>query len=267
MNETLSIEKFSPTQAQLTELATSAKQIALPDLLDKAAVKVVHDKRMELRAARTDITKAGKALREDALAFQKQVIAKEKELIAIISPEEDRLADLEARAEEEQEREARRPLIPDRRAKIDDIEPQYNKILTDDQMLDMDGTEFQGFLNKCLADKNARDAAAIAEQKQQISEDQAKIDAEKKRLDDEKADRERKEKEEAEAKARKEKQEAEDKARQEEKERKQKADDRYQAFLKEHGYNRTDFYTTEDVGGRVTLWKKVATYIPNDDDF
>jgi hypothetical protein len=46
---------------------------------------------MTLRNARTTITKAGKAARDDATAFGKAVIAEEKRLVAIIEPEEERV--------------------------------------------------------------------------------------------------------------------------------------------------------------------------------
>src|SRR4051812_11240258 len=103
----LEIEKFSPTKAELTKLLEASKVLNLPDLFDQAQLRKVKDARINLRDARVAITKTGKSLREDALKFQKAVIAKEKEFIAIIEPEETRLADFEDAAAKAVQRKAR----------------------------------------------------------------------------------------------------------------------------------------------------------------
>jgi len=51
---------------------------------DKAGYELVKKARLDLKEKRVLITKTGKAMREQALSFQKAVISKEKELVAIV---------------------------------------------------------------------------------------------------------------------------------------------------------------------------------------
>lgn len=250
----LNIEKFSPTVAELREVAATAAQIELQDPLDKAAVQVVHDMRVALRTARTTITKAGKEMREDALKFQRAVIAKEHELIAIIEPQEERLERLEEDALLVQEREALREFLPRRKERLAAL--QDGVAITDEELLDMDGTVFEGYFNRRLAEKNVADQRKIDDDRRKLNADQEEID--RKKREQEAEERGRKQ---AEEKAEREKKEREARAAAEAAEREKDA--LYQAFLKEHGYNREDFYTTQEIGGAITLWKKVATFNPN----
>ena len=94
--ESLNIEKFSPKKAELIALADKSKGLVINGVDDKIGYSLVHDTRMELKRARVEIAKTGKNLRADALSFQKAVIEKEKELIAIIEPVE---KDLELKQE------------------------------------------------------------------------------------------------------------------------------------------------------------------------
>lgn len=98
----------SKAETQLREMLTKTADIA--DVSDKDSRTLVHDAAMNLKNARVAIEKTGKTARDDANAFSKAVIAEEKRLIAIISPEEDRLLGLrneyDRKVEEErQERE------------------------------------------------------------------------------------------------------------------------------------------------------------------
>jgi len=78
---------------QLTELAAASASIT--DITNKAGYDECHAKRMVLKNKRVEIAKTGKAAREDATKFSQAVIAAEKELIGIISPEEERLQALQ----------------------------------------------------------------------------------------------------------------------------------------------------------------------------
>lgn len=78
---------------QLTELA--AASAGIKEITNKAGYDECHAKRMVLKNKRVEIAKTGKLAREDATAFSKAVIAAEQSLIAIISPEEDRLQALQ----------------------------------------------------------------------------------------------------------------------------------------------------------------------------
>lgn len=82
----------SANAVKLRELAAQSAGIVTinsPDGRDEA-----HRAAMVLRTTRTNITNTGKAAREDATAFSKAVIALERDLIAIIEPEEARILTL-----------------------------------------------------------------------------------------------------------------------------------------------------------------------------
>ena len=68
----LDIEKFSPTKAELIRLVEQSKNLDLPNPFDGEQVRKIKDARLALRSTRTAITKRGKELREDALAFSEQ---------------------------------------------------------------------------------------------------------------------------------------------------------------------------------------------------
>lgn len=99
---------YEATAAELKALAASSTSLVRVDTEDNlAAAKAA---RAKLVTTRTTIARVGKEARDDANAFSKAVIAKEKALVALISPEETRLGTLvddEVRRRAEAERVAR----------------------------------------------------------------------------------------------------------------------------------------------------------------
>jgi hypothetical protein len=107
------------TERAAVALGANAYEIALLDLVSESArireiknaagYHEAHGARMRLKGTRVDITKTGKAAREDARSFSDAVIAEEKRLIAILAPEESRLQSLQDEwdAAREAERQAK----------------------------------------------------------------------------------------------------------------------------------------------------------------
>lgn len=95
----------SERETKLRELVANFTTIT--EIKNAAARDQCHGALMTLRTTRTDITKAGKAARDDANAFSKAVIAEEKRLVAIIEPEEARLQTLRDVWDEAREAEKR----------------------------------------------------------------------------------------------------------------------------------------------------------------
>ena len=79
----------SKTEADLRELVK--KSVDIVAVSNMAGRDQAHRIGMDLKTARVLIEKTGKAAREDATAFSKAVIAEEKRLVEIITPEEDRV--------------------------------------------------------------------------------------------------------------------------------------------------------------------------------
>lgn len=255
----LNIDKFEPKRVELVELAKEAFLITAENPL-----KEIMEMRKRLQKARTSITNAGKEIRNDAIAFQKAVIAHEKDLVGIVQPEEDRLSQLEFEAEQAEEMERRAQFLPRRRTRLNDIDPALLSIVTDEKILSLDGAQFEGFINECVAAKNESDRKKIDADRAKIDEEKNKIAREKELAEAEERGRkaaeekkERDEKERSEREAR-EKQEADRKA--EEVARKIAEDKKYQDFLAGHGYNSEEFHTTQN-GNTITLWKKIAVHI------
>lgn len=84
---------FADTRAKLQTLAQQSERIV--EITGKPGYDECHAARMVLKNTRVEIQKRGKDAREDATKFSKAVIAKEKELIDIIEPEEARLQRLQ----------------------------------------------------------------------------------------------------------------------------------------------------------------------------
>jgi hypothetical protein len=95
--------KFDERKAELAELAQQSKRIV--EIRDGESYDECHGARMTLKNTRVVIEKLGKAAREDATAFSKAVIAKENELISVISSEEIRLQKLQQAWDDDREAE------------------------------------------------------------------------------------------------------------------------------------------------------------------
>lgn len=261
--EPLNLEKFDPNKEALVSMASQFKDIVIAGVADKEGYAKVHEARMRLKNARVNIQKTGKMLRADALAFQKAVIEKEKELIAVIEPTERELEEKQKAVDEEKEKIKRQSLLPARKETLKEIEV----VVEDEFLLLMDNTRFTEFVNAKKAEYLEAKEAALQKEK-------AKMEAEKRRIEEEKeaALREEKHKIEIEQ-ARK---EAEEKAKQEmieqaEREKQQRimlekeaADKlsrkkKYQDFLKKNEWTeetKDNFYLLHE-GNSVTIFKKL----------
>lgn len=105
--------KSQKTETDLRELVQSSADITA--VLDADGRDQAHGIAMRLRTARTTIEKAGKTAREDATAFSKAVIAEEKRLIEIVTPEETRILALRDGWDAEQERIQAEKIAAERR--------------------------------------------------------------------------------------------------------------------------------------------------------
>lgn len=205
------LAKFDPQVAELRTIAEQAASLTITDFSDKAQIKVVHDKRMELKNIRVSITKKGKELREEANAFTKAVLTKEKEMVGVIQPEEERLEKLEEEAERIAEIEKRKASLPERKFKLSSLSDGIE--ISDEGILEMDDNAFDSYFNQRVANWNlaekerleaerkadeerkAKEAEEEAKRKEAEAEAKRKADeaeaakraAEQKKLDDERA--------------------------------------------------------------------------------
>jgi len=96
---------FDALKAEISKQALQYADITAIE--NKAGRDQVHAAAMSLKGKRVEIQRRAKEVREDAVAFQKAVIAKSEELTAIIEPEENRLIGLRNGWDEAREAEKR----------------------------------------------------------------------------------------------------------------------------------------------------------------
>lgn len=292
--ETLDLTKFDPKVEELNKLVAVSSKIVVTDINDKKQLEVVKENRIILKNTRVAITKTGKELRENTLVFQRAVIAKEKELIAIIEPEELRLEQIEDEVKAMKLKEERTALLPTRHEQLNAISDDVE--VTDDTLLEMTTEAFTEYKNGRISAKLEAERLALEAEQAKVREEAERQEHEKqarereaiarkeeqelaeKRLATEKAnaelrvqqekeeaerrvvaERERMEREQKEKEARelaeKQRLEAEQKAEQEKLESKKK----YQAWLTKNGHNEaTDYLRNEN--GVITLYRAVSTF-------
>jgi hypothetical protein len=267
-------------------MADKYKALTIKDINDKEGYRAVDVARKELKAARIEIEKAGKSLREETNAFNKRVIAKEKELVAIVEPIEIDLKEKQDAIDAEKIMIVRRAAMPERIEKLKALEV----VIADEFLLTLTDEEFNGFLNqetaKYLATQKAKMDAEKMENERKQREEQERLDADRRKLEDEKLEAERekqrqieleKAKVEAAEKARlqmiaeasqkaelekiaAERVEAEKKAEQE----KLEATKKWKTFLAKHEYKDDGtFLIKNDLeSDKVTLYKRLGVFKP-----
>ena len=205
----MNLEKFDPTVAELTKVAEESRKIVVTDFDDPKQIEAVHAKRIELKKTRVSIEKRGKELREDAIKFSKAVIAKEKELVAIIEPEEIRLDQLEDAAKQNAIEKERLRKWPERLERLKELE--YKGGSSDDHILKMmSDVDFEAYINSVKAkieaerlakerqaqleremDLKRREEELAAKERKAEMEERARKQAEQDRLDAEMREKKR----------------------------------------------------------------------------
>lgn len=160
----MAMQRFDPMLAELNASAEKAKAITEIDVTDKAQVENVHTVRMELLKHRTNLAKIGKMLRVIPNNLKDAISAKEKELIAIVSGEEDRLTAMEDEAKNIVIKAERLAKLPERWERIKALEIETET--TDEYLLGLDAQGFETYFNACVAEKNRRATEEIERTRQ-----------------------------------------------------------------------------------------------------
>lgn len=281
----MNLEQFNPTVAELTKLAAESKQLSVTDYGDVAQIKTIHDRRIILRDARVDITKKAKLFREEAVTFQKRVIEKEKELIALIEPEECRLQCIEDEAKAYAIKQERERKWPERLARLKAEVGFYPGTADEHILTQMSDMQFEAFIANAKAkieaeelarqrteqlareaELNRREEEIAAKERKAKMEQLAKENAEKEKLAAEMREKKRlAELEEARiegeknAKATAERIEREKKAEEARAEKSRK----FKAWLAEHGHTDAlegDQFFIRHTETEAILYQKVAVY-------
>lgn len=185
--------ELNPTVAHLQELAKSFHGLEICWVDDKAWYNAVKNARIKLKNTRVELTKMAKELREWALKFQRDVIAKEKELIWIIEPLEDELQKKQDVIDELIAIEKRKNELPFRRWQLDELAVE----MTDEEILKMDDKEFYEFIQVKKQEKLLADQKALQDAQDKLEKDRFELENQK-RLEQAKIDAQEAEKKKAE---------------------------------------------------------------------
>lgn len=98
---------FEVNMAQIAELEKKYLPLVITDVNDREQVAAVHEARMNCVKLRRGVEKFGKAMRDDATKFAKDVIAAERKLTGPISKVESHLETEEAKVKAEEDRKKR----------------------------------------------------------------------------------------------------------------------------------------------------------------
>ena len=168
---------FENKKAELTVLAEEAKGLKIAGIDDKEGIKLVSEKRKQLKAERVQIEKDGKSMRDNLTKINREISSKEKELVEIIEPAEKDLLKEEKRIEEEKEK-----------IRLEEIAKEEARIQARINSLAQYGFEIDYSDIKSMSDETFEkyvDAAKIQFEKE-VAE---KAEAERLRLEQEEADR------------------------------------------------------------------------------
>lgn len=97
------LEKFTSLKEELVEMKTKSSALVFTSMDDKERINDIVETRKTLKQKRVEIEKAGKLLRDQINPVIKEILSKEKELIAVIKPEEERLLEIEKAIEADKE--------------------------------------------------------------------------------------------------------------------------------------------------------------------
>ena len=283
--QTLNIESFNPKKAELQVLAEQISPSLSITIIDKKTYDEVHKSQMLLQEARLGIEKTGKSMREEALAFQKAVIAAEKDLIDVIEPIERELKAKKKAYNDELER-VKQERVNNRIRSLAEYgyahdfldlgimdDTTFSKLLDEKRIAHIESEALR--IKKIEDERIAREK--FEEDQRKLQEERDALDAEKKIIQEEKDRLENARKqEELETQRKKDISEAEERARLKaiedmniEKERKalkEKEEQeslekkkKYQTFLATHGItdeNKNDFYLMK-TDTKIIAYKKL----------
>jgi hypothetical protein len=119
------LEKFTSLKEELVEMKTKSSELVFTSFDDKETINSIVETRKTLKNKRVEIEKAAKLLRDQINPVIKEILSKEKELIAVIEPEEKRLLEIEKTIEADKEAKRKEK----ERAEMEMVQNRINQLL------------------------------------------------------------------------------------------------------------------------------------------
>jgi vacuolar-type H+-ATPase subunit H len=263
--ENFQIEKFNPLKAELAKLVENCKSVVINGINDKTGYELADESRKILKKKRCEIVKIFEAEREFSNNYSKQVMSLQKEMVGIIEPLERELENKQKAVDDEKEKIKRLESLPDRRLLLQEVEFEA----TDEFILSMDDMKFKEFYMQTKAEYLEMKEIKLQREKEEM-------EAEKQRKEKEEADRKEAEKAEkkrladleearkqaikdAEAKAKKDKEDALRKAEEEKKkaiqEEKKRAEEERARLIADQAKKEQDRIKAENEAKRLEAEK------------
>lgn len=101
---TQALEAYSPTDAEIAEMALNCSALTVDGLDDKEGLALVHKARMTVKKARVQVEHTRKELKKDALAFGQAIDREAKRITGLLVAIEDPLREKESIVEAEKQR-------------------------------------------------------------------------------------------------------------------------------------------------------------------
>jgi hypothetical protein len=171
------LQAFETRKSELTELKTEANGLKITSIDDKVSINQVSTIRKKLKAARVEIEKEGKAMRDPLTRFSKLISEKEKELVAIIEPTEKELLAQENWVDSEKER-IKQEAVAARMEKLSFSGKTFDPIYIGS----LDNETFNLILNNTTLEYE-RELASKAEAERMAKEEAEKLKAEREELE------------------------------------------------------------------------------------
>lgn len=141
---------FDPGKARLITIKNEVAKVQVdPKKATKEDYELVVDTRKKLVKVRTSLAKIGKSEREQALKYQRDVIAYERELTSVLAPEEARIKKLEDDIKLERLREVRKDAIKELLVKLKKLGDGVE--ITEEELLLMDTNTFDNYYAQRVA--------------------------------------------------------------------------------------------------------------------
>jgi hypothetical protein len=175
---------FETRKAELMELKGEAEHLKITSIEDKPAIAKVISWRKKLKAARVEIEKEGKSMRDPLTQINKSISAKENELVEIIAPTEKALKVQEDWVEAEKARiqkekdDAEAARI---QARIDKL-AEYGFQIDYVTITAISDADFERVLTNAKAEYE-KEQAAIKERERLAAEEAARLKAEREELE------------------------------------------------------------------------------------
>ncbi len=184
------LKKYGITDVAINRLSDQYMSMSVDGPGDQENYKIVHQARIDIKGKRVDVEKKRKELKAESLAFGRAVDTEAKRITSLLCPIEDHLAsqekivdDEKARIKEEKER-LEKERIEKEEAERKRVEEENQAKIRAEQKVEFDRLER-------IRLKQEEKERKLQEEQNKIKADQAKIEAEKQAIEDQKRKEER----------------------------------------------------------------------------